>query len=129
MYKMKFLISFLLAALLLIGGFAFTISNSTDDNFVVYQVNPKKQDFKLYWKDDKGQTFKSLQNLKTWLEGRKQILLFAMNAGMYKVDNTPLGLYIENKKIVSPLNARTASGNFYWKPNGVLYIDTENNAA
>ena len=72
----------------------------TDDRFVSYVVDIKKQDLKLYWKDDKQQNFKSILNLKTWLEKNNKKLAFAMNAGMYKEDNSPLGLFIENKKVI-----------------------------
>jgi len=106
---------------------SFIVKKQNDnDRFVTYQVNLKKNDLKFYWKDDKGQNFKSIQNLKSWVENQKKILIFAMNAGMYKEDNSPLGLYIENGKIVSPLNTLNGQGNFYLKPNGVLYIATNN---
>jgi len=115
--------------LFVIGVFAFTASKPNEDIFLTYEVNPRKQDLELFWKDDKGQTLKSIQNLKNWLERKNKTLLFAMNAGMYKVDNTSLGLFIQDQKIITPLNTRAATGNFYWKPNGIFYIDTENNAA
>ncbi|MEO6253831.1 MAG: phosphodiester glycosidase family protein [Ferruginibacter sp.] len=100
-----------------------------EDIFLSYEVDLKKQDLKIFWKDDKGQVFRSIQNLKTWVETKNKTLLFATNAGMYKTDNSPLGLFIQNGKTITPLNRRTATGNFYWKPNGVLYIDMENNGA
>jgi uncharacterized protein YigE (DUF2233 family) len=128
MYKMKFIQFFTILILLIIGIFSFTVSKSDNDTLISYQVNLKRQDLKLYWKDDKNQTFKSIQNLKNWLETKNKTLVFAMNAGMYKVDNSPLGLFIQDRKTITPLNIRKATGNFYWKPNGVLYIDTENNA-
>ena len=43
-----------------------------DERFISYTVDPKKQDLKLYWKDEKQQNFKSIQNLKTWLEKKQQ---------------------------------------------------------
>ena len=98
---------------------------SNDERFISYIVDPKKQDLKLYWKDEKQQNFRSIQNLKTWLEKNHKKLEFAMNAGMYKEDNSPLGLFIENHKTVTPLNTRNANGNFYLKPNGVFYITTD----
>ncbi len=107
---------------------AFEMHTPADEIFLTYKVNPKKQQLKFYWKDDKNQIFKSIQHLKTWLETKNQQLLFATNGGMYKEDNSPLGLYIEEREIISPLNKRTASGNFYWKPNGILYIDIDSNA-
>ncbi len=49
-----------------------------------------------------------------------------MNGGMFEADNTPKGLYIENSRILKPLDTSQGSGNFYLQPNGVFYI-TQNN--
>lgn len=99
-----------------------------DDKFVTYTLDLSKQNFKLYWKDDKGKTFGSVQRLKDWLAARKQKLIFAMNAGMYKEDNSALGLFIQDKKTIQPLNTKKGDGNFYLKPNGVFYTTTKNEA-
>jgi uncharacterized protein YigE (DUF2233 family) len=98
----------------------------SDDRFVSYIVYTKKQEIKLYWKDDKQENFKSIQNLKNWLNKKHKKLMFAMNAGMYKQDNSPQGLFIENKKLISPLDTTRGNGNFYLKPNGVFYITIDN---
>jgi uncharacterized protein YigE (DUF2233 family) len=98
----------------------------TDDHFVTYMVDIKKLELKLYWKNEANENFKSIENLKLWLEKKNKKLLFAANAGMYKTDNSPLGLFIENKKIISGLNKANATGNFYLKPNGVFYITDDN---
>ena len=98
----------------------------TDDRFVSYIVDTKKQDIKLYWKDDNQKNFKSILNLKTWLDNKHQELLFAMNGGMYKQDNSPQGLFIENQRTLTPLDTTSGNGNFYLKPNGVFYITTNN---
>ena len=100
-----------------------------DERFISYTVDPKKQDLKLYWKDEKQQNFKSIQNLKTWLEKNNKTLLFAMNAGMYKQDYSPLGLFIDDHKTKAALNRKSGKGNFYLKPNGVFYITTDNSPA
>jgi uncharacterized protein YigE (DUF2233 family) len=97
-----------------------------DDRFISYTADPKKMDLQFYWKDDKNEPFRSIGNLKSWLEKNKKKLVFAMNGGMYKTDNSPLGLYIEKQKVLSRLNKASASGNFYLKPNGVFYITTDN---
>jgi uncharacterized protein YigE (DUF2233 family) len=47
-------------------------------------------------------------------------MLFAMNAGMFHYTFHPVGLYIENKKKLFPLNQHNGWGNFYLQPNGVL---------
>jgi uncharacterized protein YigE (DUF2233 family) len=93
---------------------------------VSYVVDPKKQELKFYLKDDKLAYFKSINNLKLWFDTKSKKLEFAMNGGMYKQDNSPLGLFIENRKIIKPLNTASADGNFYLKPNGVFYITTDN---
>jgi uncharacterized protein YigE (DUF2233 family) len=41
-----------------------------------------------------------------------------MNAGMYKEDNSPLGLFIEDKKVISPLNTKSGNEIFILKPKG-----------
>lgn len=49
-------------------------------------------------------------------------LIFAMNAGMYHSDRSPVGLLIENGVTRSALNTSRGFGNFYLKPNGVFYL-------
>jgi uncharacterized protein YigE (DUF2233 family) len=112
--------------LLFATGFCIrNIKRNNEDLFITYKVDVKKSDLKFYWKDDKNEIFKSIQNLKTWVEKQNRTLVFAMNGGMYMQDNTPLGLYIENKSQLTPLNTRSGSGNFYLQPNGVFYITTD----
>lgn len=53
---------------------------------------------------------------------------FAMNAGMFHADFSPVGLYIENSQTLKSLNLATkGQGNFLIQPNGVLSWD-ENSA-
>ena len=103
-----------------------TILQSIDEQIISYRVNPKLQDVQLYWKNDKGEIFKSIQNLKTYVEDKHKTLLFAMNGGMYKQDYSPLGLFIRDGKTISPLNTASGSGNFYMEPNGVFCITEDN---
>jgi uncharacterized protein YigE (DUF2233 family) len=101
---------------------------SGSDKIVSYIVDINSQEIKFYWKNDSGKPYKSILNLKNRLEKKNETLLFAMNGGMYKEDNSPLGLYIEDGKVLSRLNTADASGNFYLKPNGIFYI-TQNKKA
>lgn len=97
-----------------------------DDPFVTYSIDAKKQNVGLYWKDDKEQLFKSIENLKSWLHKNHKRLLFATNGGMFKQDNSPQGLFVENQKIITALDTANGIGNFYLKPNGVFYITVDN---
>ena len=117
--------------ILCIGGKIVSAQNlkaGHDERFVDYVADPHKQHIEFYWKDDKQVNFKSILRLKNWLGARHQKLLFAMNGGMYKQDNSPLGLFIEEKKTKASINVSDANGNFYLKPNGIFYI-TDNNSA
>lgn len=125
--KKKFL---LISVLVLIGilFFEFTYNEQSNEQVVVYQVNPKKEQVALYWKNEKNKNFGSLNNLKFWLDKNNKELLFAMNGGMYKRDYSPQGLFIQEGNIKSPIDTTTASGNFYLKPNGIFYITNEKEA-
>lgn len=128
MKKSKGFLSTVIILLVAAAAIAFTRTNQDEGRFLSYQVNPKKQELKLYWKDEKKANFGSILNLKTWLDISKRKLVFAMNAGMYKPNGSPQGLYIENKKTLSPLDTSSGNGNFYLKPNGVFYLTTTNTA-
>jgi uncharacterized protein YigE (DUF2233 family) len=128
MHNSKRLLSYAIVIISIILSYAFSISSDKNKNFVTYEVNLKKQDIQFYWKDKNGIPFKSILNLKNYLEKNKQQLIFAMNAGMYKTDNSPQGLFIQEQKSITPINTASADGNFYWKPNGVFYITTKKEA-
>ncbi len=115
--------------MLLIVFFIFPLrkkDRGDDNRFITYIVNPKELDVNLYWKNDSNENFKSLQNLKEWLSKKNKKLLFAMNGGMYKQNNSPQGLYIENYKTLSPIDTTNGNGNFYLKPNGIFYLLNNN---
>lgn len=119
----------LLVLIIALAGIFINAKIVADDLFLTYKVDLKKQDLRLYWKNDNNQNIGSIQNLKIWLEGKNRVLEFAMNAGMYKKDNSPQGLYIEKQKILSALDTTRASGNFYLKSNGIFYLTTNKTAA
>ena len=99
-----------------------------DATFVDLIVDPSETPVELFWKDDNGSIFKSIRNLKSQVEGHGKKLRFAMNGGMYQEDQKPLGLFIQNGRTITPLNTRSAQGNFYLKPNGVFGIRKDNTA-
>lgn len=129
---MKNRIGVLLMVLLLvaIGTFLYPrVTPGKEDAFITYIVDPQRQDIRMYFKDDRGARFKSIANLKHWLQEKNQILRFAMNGGMYQRDGAPQGLFIENGKHITSLDTGEGSGNFYLKPNGVFYMTPANTAA
>ena len=121
-------------ALISLGLLAVLLSFSpqkhhTDDNIISYIADPKTQDLQLYWKDDKGEIIQSIQNLKDHLARKNKKLVFAMNGGMFKAGNIPVGLFIQQQQTITALDTAEGSGNFYLKPNGVFYITKDNQAA
>lgn len=122
--------AFILILLLIFGLASFApapiASVASDDRFLTHIVDLQKNELQFYWKNEDGEILRSIGNLKKYIEDKGQSLLFAANAGMYKADNAPLGLYIENGKTLAPLNKYDGNGNFYLKPNGIFYITEDN---
>ncbi|MEM7374224.1 MAG: phosphodiester glycosidase family protein [Bacteroidota bacterium] len=87
-----------------------------------YTVSLKEQEVRLFWQGKDGLPYKNLRTLKVSLESEGKSLLFGMNAGMYKKDRSPQGLYIEDGQTRVSLDTGDANGNFYLKPNGVFLI-------
>jgi uncharacterized protein YigE (DUF2233 family) len=123
------LVVVLVAALLVVAYFFFATPESNQDDFVTYRLPVQNDTLKMYWKDDKGKLFRSIGNLKSWLEQDNITLVFAMNGGMFRPGNAPQGLFIQEGQIITPVDTTTASGNFYIKPNGIFYISTNSKAA
>ncbi|MBK7764148.1 MAG: phosphodiester glycosidase family protein [Bacteroidetes bacterium] len=112
-------------ALLTTAVIAFTKNqNPTNNKIVSYIVDTKTQDLQLYWKNDKGEILKSIQNLKSYVEQKNLTLSFAMNGGMFKKDFSPQGLFIQDKKVLMAVDTMNGIGNFYLQPNGVFYVTT-----
>jgi uncharacterized protein YigE (DUF2233 family) len=103
------------------------LSAPAQEKYIYYIADPLKEDIRFFWKTDHT-AYRSIGTLKSTMEKNNHSLIFAMNGGMYDKNNAPQGLYIENQKLLSPLNTSNGKGNFYMKPNGVFYITTENKA-
>lgn len=50
-------------------------------------------------------------------------LLAATNAGIFHAPSEPVGLWIEQGALASPLSVADGAGNFFLKPNGVFWVD------
>ncbi|MBL7938392.1 MAG: phosphodiester glycosidase family protein [Flavobacteriales bacterium] len=86
-------------------------------------VDPRKEPITFHLKNDSGAVFGNIGSLKGWMERRGKTVRFAMNGGMYMPDRSPVGLYIEDGRIIRKIDRRTeGSGNFLLQPNGVFGI-------
>lgn len=92
-------------------------------NYIVCEVDLHHYDLVLSRADASGKPYGSLSAL-----AKAKPFVFATNAGMYHEDLSPVGLYVEDGREMSPLNLGDAPGNFFMKPNGVFYVDQAGNA-
>lgn len=110
------------ALCLLLGWLIAGSASAREPRYTVVQVDPRTQALGLYLRDDQGRPLYSPARLQRWLVARGQRLRYAMNAGMYEPDYSPVGLFVADGKELSALNLREGEGNFYLKPNGVFLL-------
>ncbi|RBP06289.1 uncharacterized protein YigE (DUF2233 family) [Roseiarcus fermentans] len=92
-------------------------------SFTVCAFDPRRDDIRLFWKGGDDRPFGSLGALADALQKRGERLVFAMNAGMFREDQSPVGLYIENGRRLRGVDTRDGgASNFRMKPNGVFWI-------
>ena len=91
--------------------------------FVVFRLDKgEEQSLRFFWKRPDGSAYAGLSALRRDLAAQGEQLVFATNGGIFSREMVPMGLYIENGVILSPLNSSTGSGNFFFKPTGVFTI-------
>jgi uncharacterized protein YigE (DUF2233 family) len=93
-----------------------------DQRFTVITVDTSKERLELFHSDESGKPFKRFDRLNAWLKRQNKDLGFAMNAGMYHADFSPVGLLVIDGKQLAPLNLDDGVGNFFLKPNGVFLV-------
>lgn len=91
-----------------------------DVSYTVCEVH-SGDDLRLFLNGPNG-AYGGFPALKADLAAKGQTLGFAMNAGMYQPDLSPVGLYVENRKQLTPLITSDGPGNFGLLPNGVFCI-------
>ncbi|TCU30979.1 uncharacterized protein YigE (DUF2233 family) [Rhizobium azibense] len=96
--------------------------------YIVCTLEPGKADLRLFWKGVDGEPYRFFSSLAEAVGKTGRTLTFAMNAGMYRVDFSPMGLYVEAGQELRPANTAKGEGsadllpNFYKKPNGVFFF-------
>ncbi len=91
-------------------------------NFTVCAFDPRHDDIRLFWKGADDRPYGSLATLAEALKAKGQRLAFAMNAGMYAENQSPVGLYVEKGRKLHKADTRGGMTNFHMKPNGVFWI-------
>ena len=101
---------------------------------VSIKVNPDSVNISFYWKAN-GKNITNIGKLKAVLESQNKNLIFATNGGMFDKKLSPIGLFVANGQLITPLNTKVFNPaenavipNFYLQPNGVFYITNEESA-
>jgi uncharacterized protein YigE (DUF2233 family) len=91
--------------------------------YSVCSFDPDEDELRLYYQDaQSGAVLRNFTRLTEVLERDGRELVFAMNAGMYHRDMSPVGLYVEGGRELAPLISGAGWGNFHLLPNGVFYL-------
>lgn len=90
-------------------------------SYTLCEVDAARDQMRLFLRD-KTSTMGSFSRVEQHLANQGLRLGFAMNAGMYHQDRSPVGLYIEAGVQHMRLVANRGPGNFGLLPNGVFCI-------
>ena len=91
--------------------------------FTICNFDPEQESLRMFWRDPNGDLYGGFDRLADDVTGSGGTLVFAMNAGMYQPDMTPVGLFVENGREVHAINRRAGGGNFGLKPNGIFWVE------
>ena len=96
--------------------------------YIICTVEPGNAGLRLFWKNADGKPYRYFSNIAGAVAKEGRTLAFAVNAGMYQPDFSPMGLYVENGRELRPANRAVADSNarpvpnFYKNPNGVFFL-------
>lgn len=93
--------------------------------FTVVAVDPAREQLQLFLKDGQGRPYKQLEQVAADVARKGKRLAFAMNAGMYHADFSPVGLFVADGAELAPLNLAPGQGNFFLRPNGVFAVTAD----
>lgn len=79
-------------------------------------------DVRLFLNGADGAPYGDFEPVNTALASQGETLAFAMNAGMYREDRSPVGLFVEQGDAKRGVNRADCDGNFCLKPNGVFWM-------
>jgi uncharacterized protein YigE (DUF2233 family) len=92
-------------------------------SYTVCEFDARQSSIRLFLRDARDETYGACSRLADDLSAKGEKLVFAMNAGMYDEDFSPVGLYVEAGKMSHAANTANGAGNFHMKPNGVFWVD------
>jgi uncharacterized protein YigE (DUF2233 family) len=95
-------------------------------SYTVCTFDARRDTIQMFWKGADARPYGAFAPLAADLNSRGRELVFAMNAGIYEADLSPVGLYVESGKTLRKVNLRDGESNFYLKPNGIFFVGDQN---
>jgi uncharacterized protein YigE (DUF2233 family) len=93
------------------------------NEYLIVRADLHGADVTLHWLRPDGTPWGDVAPLLADLGRNGRTAWMVSNAGMYGMDARPVGVHVENRKILHAFAPpRPGSGNFSWLPNGVLVI-------
>ncbi len=90
--------------------------------FRVVRATPDQ--VQIVWKNSNGIPYRTFDQVQSAFSKQGKTIAFLMNAGIFEPGGIPSGLHVENGRQLHPLNLANAPGNFFLKPNGVVWIQS-----
>lgn len=90
--------------------------------YTICEVDAENEQLKLFLRDAEGAILGQFSTVDRALGALGLKLAFAMNAGMYHDDRSPVGHYLENGEELMRVIPNAGPGNFGLLPNGVLCL-------
>lgn len=90
--------------------------------YTVCEVDARTEELRLFLNDDQGKLLGQFSAVDSALQIEGKRLAFAMNAGMYHPDRSPVGHYVENGQEQKRVIPNAGPGNFGLLPNGIFCI-------
>lgn len=92
------------------------------DGYTVCRFDAATHDIRLFHSDAEGEPYLQFDTLERELDEQGQVLIFAMNGGMYHEDRRPVGFFRDTFGDQASVNTNDGPGNFHLKPNGVFWL-------
>ncbi|MCC8933412.1 phosphodiester glycosidase family protein [Rhizobium ipomoeae] len=91
-------------------------------SYLACRFDPGRYDIRTHLAPPDGQDYGGFASLRRQLWAERRVLLFAMNAGMYHDDLSPVGYFAEYGTVSKPAVTTGGWGNFHLLPNGVFLM-------
>ncbi|MBU2326907.1 MAG: hypothetical protein KJ755_06030, partial [Alphaproteobacteria bacterium] len=91
-------------------------------SYLACRFDPGRYDIRTHLASPDGQAYGGFATLRRQLWAERRVLLFAMNAGMYHDDLSPVGYFAEYGTVSKPAVTTGGWGNFHLLPNGVFLM-------